>query len=90
MLLVSLTRFVTVRLPICQSFLTNTKGYPCLSKRHQKLITGFFNHSIQVFMEKVFILSCLSILLPKLRYISNLYTRILPLITMEGINLLVF
>ncbi|PON72987.1 Protein arginine N-methyltransferase PRMT [Parasponia andersonii] len=30
------------------SFLTNTRGYPCLSKRHQKLITGFFNHSIQV------------------------------------------
>ncbi|KAJ6354915.1 hypothetical protein OIU77_005502 [Salix suchowensis] len=24
------------------SFLTNGRGYPCLSKRHQKLITGFF------------------------------------------------
>ncbi|XP_062117161.1 protein arginine N-methyltransferase 1.5 [Humulus lupulus] len=30
------------------SFLTNTRGYPCLSKRHQRLITGFFNHSVQV------------------------------------------
>ncbi|XVF48118.1 hypothetical protein PTKIN_Ptkin03bG0165400 [Pterospermum kingtungense] len=30
------------------SFLTNARAYPCLSKRHQKLITGFFNHSVQV------------------------------------------
>ncbi|XP_052211618.1 protein arginine N-methyltransferase 1.5 isoform X2 [Diospyros lotus] len=30
------------------SFLTNTRGYPCLSKRHQKLMTRFFNHSIQI------------------------------------------
>ncbi|XP_024033829.1 protein arginine N-methyltransferase 1.5 isoform X3 [Citrus clementina] len=30
------------------SFLTNARGYPCLSRRHQKLITGFLNHSIQV------------------------------------------
>ncbi|OIV97764.1 hypothetical protein TanjilG_12521 [Lupinus angustifolius] len=30
------------------SFLTNARGYPCLSKRHQKLITRFFNHSIQI------------------------------------------
>ncbi|XP_075642080.1 protein arginine N-methyltransferase 1.5 isoform X2 [Castanea sativa] len=30
------------------SFLTNARGYPCLSKRHQKLITGFFNHAIQI------------------------------------------
>ncbi|TXG62421.1 hypothetical protein EZV62_013784 [Acer yangbiense] len=30
------------------SFLTNARGYPCLSRRHQKLITGFFNHSIQI------------------------------------------
>ncbi|XAR57652.1 Histone-arginine N-methyltransferase [Bertholletia excelsa] len=30
------------------SFLTNARGYPCLSKRHQKLMTGFFNHSIQI------------------------------------------
>ncbi|XP_031374612.1 protein arginine N-methyltransferase 1.5 isoform X2 [Punica granatum] len=29
-------------------FLTNTRGYPCLSKRHQNLVTGFFNHSIQI------------------------------------------
>lgn len=53
LLLVSLPWFVTVRLPICQSFLTNTRGYPCLSKRHQKLITECFNHSIQVFMKKL-------------------------------------
>ncbi|XP_061346203.1 protein arginine N-methyltransferase 1.5-like [Gastrolobium bilobum] len=30
------------------SFLTNARGYPCLSKRHQKLITSFFNHSMQI------------------------------------------
>ncbi|XP_068642321.1 protein arginine N-methyltransferase 5-like [Aristolochia californica] len=30
------------------SFLTNARGYPCLSKRHQKLMTGFFNHSVQI------------------------------------------
>ncbi|XVF19008.1 hypothetical protein REPUB_Repub11eG0073800 [Reevesia pubescens] len=30
------------------SFLTNARGYPCLSKCHQKLITGFFNHSVQM------------------------------------------
>ncbi|RDX67237.1 Protein arginine N-methyltransferase 1.5, partial [Mucuna pruriens] len=29
-------------------FLTNSHGCPCLSKRHQRLITGFFNHSIQI------------------------------------------
>lgn len=33
---------------ILQSFLTNSRGYPCLSKRHQKLLEGFFNHSVQV------------------------------------------
>ncbi|XP_062164136.1 protein arginine N-methyltransferase 1.5 isoform X1 [Alnus glutinosa] len=32
------------------SFLTNARGYPCLSKRHQKLITEFFNHSVQIVM----------------------------------------
>lgn len=31
-----------------ESFLTNARGYPCLSRRHQKLISGFFNHSIQM------------------------------------------
>ncbi|XP_039019982.1 protein arginine N-methyltransferase 1.5-like isoform X1 [Hibiscus syriacus] len=30
------------------SFLTNARGYPCLSKSHQKLITGFFNNSVQM------------------------------------------
>ncbi|KAG8391553.1 hypothetical protein BUALT_Bualt01G0199600 [Buddleja alternifolia] len=30
------------------SFLTNARGYPCLSKRHQRLATAFFNHSIQL------------------------------------------
>lgn len=30
------------------SFLTNARGYPCLSKRHQKLVTEFFNYSVQV------------------------------------------
>ncbi|KAK2973074.1 hypothetical protein RJ640_012324 [Escallonia rubra] len=30
------------------SFLTNARGYPCLSKRHQKLLTMFFDHSIQI------------------------------------------
>ncbi|OAY67846.1 Protein arginine N-methyltransferase 5 [Ananas comosus] len=39
-----------VRCAILQtsSFLTNARGYPCLSKRHQKLVMGFFNHSIQI------------------------------------------
>ncbi|XP_062224111.1 protein arginine N-methyltransferase 5-like isoform X4 [Phragmites australis] len=39
-----------VRVAILQTnvFLTNAKGYPCLSKRHQNLLTGFFNHSVQV------------------------------------------
>ncbi|ONM18331.1 Protein arginine N-methyltransferase 1.5 [Zea mays] len=31
-----------------EAFLTNAKGYPCLSKRHHSLLTGFFKHSIQV------------------------------------------
>ncbi|KAI3470085.1 hypothetical protein Pfo_026748 [Paulownia fortunei] len=30
------------------SFLTNARGYPCLSKRHQRLTTAFFNHSVQI------------------------------------------
>ncbi|KAJ6819644.1 protein arginine N-methyltransferase 5 isoform X1 [Iris pallida] len=30
------------------SFLTNARGFPCLSKRHQKLVTGLFNHSVQI------------------------------------------
>ncbi|KAF6176762.1 hypothetical protein GIB67_031573 [Kingdonia uniflora] len=30
------------------AFLTNAKGYPCLSKCHQKLLAEFFNHSIHV------------------------------------------
>ncbi|XP_039018708.1 protein arginine N-methyltransferase 1.5-like isoform X1 [Hibiscus syriacus] len=30
------------------SFLTNARGYPCLSKSHQKIINGFFNHSVQM------------------------------------------
>ncbi|KAM7490699.1 hypothetical protein LguiA_033620 [Lonicera macranthoides] len=30
------------------SFLINARGFPCLSKRHQNLLTGFFNHSVQV------------------------------------------
>ncbi|XP_065849543.1 protein arginine N-methyltransferase 1.5 [Euphorbia lathyris] len=30
------------------AFVTNARGYPCLSKRYQKLIDGFFNHSIQI------------------------------------------
>ncbi|XP_020527079.1 protein arginine N-methyltransferase 5 isoform X2 [Amborella trichopoda] len=32
------------------SFLTNAKGFPCLSKPHQKLMTGFFNHSVQIIL----------------------------------------
>ena len=30
------------------TFLTNARGFPCLSKRNQNLLTGFFNHSIQI------------------------------------------
>ncbi|KAI9097442.1 hypothetical protein K1719_025213 [Acacia pycnantha] len=29
-------------------FLTNARGYPCLSKRHQMLISRFLNHAIQI------------------------------------------
>lgn len=38
-----------VRAAILQTnaFLTNARGYPCLSKRHQRLLTGLFNHSVQ-------------------------------------------
>eukprot|EP00897_Mesotaenium_endlicherianum_P006889 jgi/Mesen1/6228/ME000320S05426 len=30
------------------AFLTNKRGYPCLSKRHQNLIALLFDHSVQV------------------------------------------
>ncbi|XP_024401652.1 protein arginine N-methyltransferase 5 isoform X2 [Physcomitrium patens] len=30
------------------AFLTNKKGYPCLSKRHQNFITTLFNHNVQI------------------------------------------
>ncbi|GJP64343.1 hypothetical protein CLOP_g21349 [Closterium sp. NIES-67] len=30
------------------AFLTNKKGYPCLSKKHQALIHTLFNHSVQI------------------------------------------
>eukprot|EP00246_Nothoceros_aenigmaticus_P003341 TRINITY_DN1443_c0_g1_i1.p1 TRINITY_DN1443_c0_g1~~TRINITY_DN1443_c0_g1_i1.p1 ORF type:complete len:394 (+),score=58.92 TRINITY_DN1443_c0_g1_i1:284-1465(+) len=30
------------------AFLTNKRGYPCLSKRHQNFITALFNHNVQV------------------------------------------
>lgn len=30
------------------AFLTNKKGYPCLSKRHQNLLATFFDHSVQI------------------------------------------
>ncbi|CAA6671219.1 unnamed protein product [Spirodela intermedia] len=33
-----------------KSFLTNARGYPCLSKRHQKLVAGFFDHSVQIIL----------------------------------------
>ncbi|KAK5817097.1 protein arginine N-methyltransferase 1.5 [Gossypium arboreum] len=39
---------VRVAIVHTDSFLTNARGYPCLSKSHQKLITGFFNHSVQM------------------------------------------
>ncbi|KAK3011206.1 hypothetical protein RJ639_011739, partial [Escallonia herrerae] len=43
------------------SFLTNARGYPCLSKCHQKLLTRFFDHSIQtgIDIKEVFGLNCL-------------------------------
>ncbi|GKA22946.1 protein arginine N-methyltransferase 1.5 [Tanacetum coccineum] len=31
-----------------ECYLTNTRGYPCLSKRHQNLLSGFFDYSIQI------------------------------------------
>uniref|UniRef100_A0A2K2A9I6 PRMT5 arginine-N-methyltransferase domain-containing protein n=1 Tax=Populus trichocarpa TaxID=3694 RepID=A0A2K2A9I6_POPTR len=39
---------VTAAIINMDSFLTNGRGYPCLSKCHQKLITGFFYHLIQI------------------------------------------
>ncbi|KAI5061937.1 hypothetical protein GOP47_0022476 [Adiantum capillus-veneris] len=30
------------------AFLTNKKGYPCLSKRHQYLLSTLFDHSVQI------------------------------------------
>uniref|UniRef100_A0A804MHS8 Thiolase C-terminal domain-containing protein n=1 Tax=Zea mays TaxID=4577 RepID=A0A804MHS8_MAIZE len=36
-----------------EAFLTNAKGYPCLSKRHHSLLTGFFKHSIQPLMDNL-------------------------------------
>lgn len=30
------------------AFLTNKKGFPCLSKRHQNLLATFFDHSVQI------------------------------------------
>ncbi|KAL4575335.1 hypothetical protein LXL04_022177 [Taraxacum kok-saghyz] len=30
------------------SFLTNARGYPCLSKRHQNLLNSFFYYSVQI------------------------------------------
>eukprot|EP00850_Spirogloea_muscicola_P017646 SM000154S01381 [mRNA] locus=s154:56254:62451:- [translate_table: standard] len=38
-----MTRFAQV-----QAFLTNKRGFPCLSKRHQALVATLFEHSIQV------------------------------------------
>lgn len=51
---------------ICQSFLINARGYPCLSKRHQNLLTGFFNHSVQVLI--FFMCPFLVLLLPFVFY----------------------
>lgn len=31
-----------------RAFLTNARGYPCLSKRHQNFISLLFNHAVQV------------------------------------------
>lgn len=31
-----------------ECYLTNARGYPCLSKRHQNLLSGFFYYSIQI------------------------------------------
>ncbi|KAJ3698660.1 hypothetical protein LUZ61_002365 [Rhynchospora tenuis] len=33
---------------ITDSFMTNARGYPCLSKRHQRLVSEFFDHSVQI------------------------------------------
>ncbi|CAM6114727.1 unnamed protein product [Calypogeia fissa] len=30
------------------AFLTNKRGFPCLSKQHQNLITTLFNHNVQI------------------------------------------
>ncbi|KAK9097651.1 hypothetical protein Syun_024696 [Stephania yunnanensis] len=77
------------------SFLTNARGYPCLSKRHQKLMDGFFNHSVQwtsqmreVFGDELHLqLCCVGIarnpLRPYLDYVGYLYQRMDPLSEQE-------
>ncbi|KAF3325605.1 protein arginine N-methyltransferase 5 [Carex littledalei] len=35
---------------LTDSFMTNARGYPCLSKRHQRLVSDFFDYSVQVLL----------------------------------------
>ncbi|KAG5031024.1 hypothetical protein JHK85_015006 [Glycine max] len=74
-------------------FLTNSHGSPCLSKRHQSLITGVFNHSIQIIISGNSVHTKASMdandnsgtdsqrhpLRPYLDYVGYLYQRMDPL-----------
>ncbi|KAL5699779.1 type II protein arginine methyltransferase [Ranunculus cassubicifolius] len=53
------------------AFLTNARGYPCLSKRHQKLIDGFFNHSIQIVLSGKLVHSTSTGTTPESRNLTN-------------------
>ncbi|KAL2637605.1 hypothetical protein AAZX31_06G072300 [Glycine max] len=82
-------------------FLTNSHGSPCLSKRHQSLITGVFNHSIQIIISGNSVHTKASMdandnsgtnsqrhpLRPYLDYVGYLYQRMDPLPEQERFEL---
>ncbi|KAI5403560.1 Protein arginine N-methyltransferase 1.5, variant 2 [Lathyrus oleraceus] len=84
------------------SFLTNGRGYPCLSKRHQMLITRFFNYNIQIIISgnsghakaSVGVVDSRSgadsqrhPLRPYLEYVGHLYQKLDPLPEQERFEL---
>ncbi|XP_054788673.1 protein arginine N-methyltransferase 1.5 isoform X2 [Prosopis cineraria] len=81
-------------------FLTNARGYPCLSKRHQMLITRFLNHSIQIIISGKSVHPRASVdpdashaaverhpLRPYLDYVAYLYQRMDPIPEQERFEL---
>ncbi|KAL5074258.1 hypothetical protein RYX36_013242 [Vicia faba] len=83
------------------SFLTNGRGYPCLSKRHQMLINRFFNHNIQIIISGNSGHAKASVgvdsrsgadsqrhpLRPYLEYVGHLYQKLDPLPEQERFEL---